>query len=45
LRDDQTLIEKQRDKNMLQQALNREKALENMEAEEKKMRRNEVVEL
>lgn len=45
LRDEQTLIEKQRDKGMLQQALNREKALENMEAEEKKMRRNEVVEL
>ena len=44
-RDEQERMEKERDKKMLNNALYREKALENLELEEKSQRRKEVVEL
>jgi len=45
LREEQERMEKERDKKMLNDALYREKALENLELEEKNQRRKEVVEL
>ncbi len=45
LRDQQLLSEKQRDKDMLQQALDHEAALARLEEEERMRRRHEVIEL
>lgn len=45
LRDEQEKMEKLRDKQMLQAALDREKAIEDLESEEKRQRRQEVIEL
>ena len=45
LREEQEKLEKERDKRMLQSALDREKAIENLEQEEKLRRRQEVVDL
>ena len=45
LRETQQMSEKARDKNMLQSALDRERALEQLEADEKNKRRQEVIDL
>eukprot|EP00349_Pseudokeronopsis_sp_Brazil_P004974 CAMPEP_0202962178 /NCGR_PEP_ID=MMETSP1396-20130829/6275_1 /ASSEMBLY_ACC=CAM_ASM_000872 /TAXON_ID= /ORGANISM="Pseudokeronopsis sp., Strain Brazil" /LENGTH=113 /DNA_ID=CAMNT_0049682571 /DNA_START=812 /DNA_END=1153 /DNA_ORIENTATION=+ len=45
LREEQEKIEKMRDKKMLQEALDREKALEDLENYERNVRRQEVIEL
>ena len=45
LREEQEKMEKMRDKDMLQTALDRERALESLESEEKRLRRQEVIDL
>ena len=45
LREEQEKREKERDKFMLQSAIDREKALENLEQDEKMKRRQEVIDL
>ncbi len=45
LREEQLRLEKERDKEMLAKALAREKAIEDIESQEKQQRRQEVVEL
>jgi hypothetical protein len=45
LKEDQLRAERERDKDMLNRAISREKEIERLENEERQRRRNEVIEL